>query len=338
MSDLVSRRLIADPASEREAAPAAVPQELRESFAWGGLYRFFTASDGVRLRHAFWPAPDHARRIGRVVVLGGRGEFTDKYAGELIGELLTRGFEVHAMDWRGQGLSQRLLPDPEKGHVEDFADYARDLREYLEQVVTRVPGVPTVLLGHSMGGHSILRYLSEHPEQSIAQGAILCAPMTGLRHALLIRAALLTAPKGSPRAHDYAMGAGPFAEIRRFFSDNLVTSDPRRYAFTEWWFQADPRLKLGGVTYQWLRAGFESMALLHQPGAIERIALPVLLLSAGNDKLVDAASHPPIVARLPQGKLAFYEEAQHEIMMEVDEIRARFWADFDAFVGEVAAG
>jgi lysophospholipase len=335
MAEQISRRLIADPASDRDAAPAAVPEPLRESFAWGGLYRFFTTSDGIRLRHVFWPAPDHAKRIGRVVVLGGRGEFTDKYAGELIGELLTRGFDVHGMDWRGQGLSQRLLPDGEKGHVEDFADYARDLKEYLEQVVTRMPGVPTLLLGHSMGGHTILRYLAEHPAQTIAQGAVLCAPMTGLRHALLIRAALLTARKGTERAHDYALGAGPFAEIRRFFSDNLVTSDPRRYAFTEWWFQADPRLKLGGVTYQWLRAGFESIVLLQQPGMLERIAVPVLLLSAGDDKLVDPASHPPIVRRLRQGRLAFYEEAQHEIMMEADPIRARFWDDFDAFAATV---
>jgi lysophospholipase len=116
-----------------------------------------------------------------------------------------------------------------------------------------------------------------------------------------------------------------------------VTSDARRYAFTEWWFQADPRLKLGGVTYQWLHAGFDSIAMLQRPGMIEGIDVPVLLLSAGNDKLVDDASHPPVVRRLRQGRLVFYEEAQHEIMMETDEIRARFWADFDAFVAEVQA-
>jgi lysophospholipase len=336
VSALVSRRLIADPASEREAAPAAVPQELRESFAWGGLYRFLTTSDGVRLRHAFWAAPPGTSKA-RIVVLGGRGEFTEKYAGELVGELLARGFDVHSMDWRGQGLSQRLLDDTEKGHVEDFGDYARDLHEYLEQVVRHAPGMPTFLLGHSMGGHTILRHLATHSDQNIVQGAILAAPMTGLRNALLIKAALLTARKGSARAHDYALGAGPFAEIRRFFSDNLVTSDQRRYAFTEWWFQADPRLKLGGVTYQWLHAGFDSIALLQQPGMLERIDIPVLLLSAGHDKLVDPASHPPLVRRLKRGSFAFYEEAQHEIMMEVDEIRARFWADFDGFV-EAACG
>ena len=61
------------------------------------------------------------------------------------------------------------------------------------------------------------------------------------------------------------------------------------------------------------------------------------LLSAGHDKLVDAATHPRIVSRLKQGKLAFYEEAQHEIMMEADPIRRRFWADFDTFVAGVAA-
>lgn len=337
MTDSVSSRPIADPASDPGAAPAAVPAELRENFAWGGLYRFFTAADGVRLRHALWRVPAGMARAGRVVVLGGRGEFTDKYAGELVGELLGRGFEVHALDWRGQGLSQRLLDDPEKGYVADFADYAADLKQYLEQVVVRVPGVKTILLGHSMGGHTILRYLAENPQQSIADAAVLGAPMTGLRHALLIRAALVTAPKGSPRAQDYALGAGPFTEIRRFFSDNLVTSDERRYAFTEWWFRADPRLELGGVTYQWLRAGFESMAWMAQPGVVERIGLPVLLLSAGHDRLVDASTHPRIVERLPAGRLAFYEEAQHEIMMETDAIRARFWADFDAFVAGVAA-
>ncbi len=337
MSDAVSLPPIADPASDAGAAPAAVPEQLRESFAWGGLYRFLTANDGVRLRHALWRLPAGTARAGRVVVLGGRGEFTDKYAGELVGELLARGFEVHALDWRGQGLSQRLLDDVEKGYVGDFADYAADLKQYLEEVVVRVPGVKTILLGHSMGGHTILRYLAQNPRQSVADAAVLGAPMTGLRHALLIRAALVTAPKGSPRAQDYAMGAGPFAEIRRFFSDNLVTSDERRYAFTEWWFRADPRLKLGGVTYQWLRAGFDSMAWMAQPGILERVDLPVLLLSAGHDKLVDASTHPRIVARLPQGKLVFYEEAQHEIMMEADAIRARFWADFDTFVGGVAA-
>jgi len=337
MADTISRRLIADPASDRDAAPASVPEELRATFAWGGLYRFFTTSDGIRLRHAFWPAPDRHTRRGRLIVLGGRGEFTDKYAGELIGEAIARNFDVHSMDWRGQGLSQRLLDDPEKGHVEDFADYANDLRQFLEQVVTRQPGVPTLLLGHSMGGHSILRFLAEHPEQSVADAAILGAPMTGLRHALLIKAALLTAPRGSARAHDYALGAGPFAEIRRYFSDNLVTSDQRRYAFTEWWFQADPRLKLGGVTYQWLRAGFDSIAYLASPGTLERIALPILLLSAGQDKLVDPATHAPIVKRLQNARLSFYEDAQHEIMMEIDPIRARFWSDFDAFVTTVKA-
>lgn len=336
MSEFISHRLIADPASDREAAPKAVPEQLRASFAWGGLYRYFVARDGVRLRHALWRLPPGVARAGRVIVLGGRGEFTDKYAGELVGELLGRGWEVHAMDWRGQGLSQRLLDDPEKGYVADFADYAADLKQYLEEVVTRAPGVKTILLGHSMGGHTILRYLAENPDQSIADAAVLGAPMTGLRHALLIRAALMTAPKGSPRAQDYALGAGPFSEIRRFFSDNLVTSDERRYAFTEWWFQADPRLELGGVTYQWLRAGFESMAWMAQPGILERIDMPVLLLSAGHDKLVDASTHPRIVARLPKAKLAFYEDAQHEIMMETDAIRARFWADFDAFVAQAA--
>ena len=79
------------------------------------------------------------------------------------------------------------------------------------------------------------------------------------------------------------------------------------------------------------------IAYLASPGTLERIALPILLLSAGQDKLVDPATHAPIVKRLQNARLSFYEDAQHEIMMEIDPIRAKFWADFDAFAATVKA-
>ena len=50
------------------------------------------------------------RPRGTVVLLTGRGEFIEKYATEVVGELLERGFAVVALDWRGQGLSDRPLP------------------------------------------------------------------------------------------------------------------------------------------------------------------------------------------------------------------------------------
>ena len=72
---------------------------------------------------------------GTILLLTGRGEFIEKYATEVVGELLGRGFAVIALDWRGQGLSYRPLADHEKGHIDSFDTYLADLKLFLQSVV-----------------------------------------------------------------------------------------------------------------------------------------------------------------------------------------------------------
>jgi lysophospholipase len=57
----------------------------------------------------------------------------------------------------------------------------------------------------------------------------------------------------------------------------------------------------------------------------------VLILGAGRDRIVDMAAEREFAARLPHGTFLEFADAEHEIMMENDSIRARFWAAFDAF-------
>lgn len=73
-----------------------------------GAAEWFTGAGGVRLRAALFPAP---KPVGSVVISSGRTEFIEKYL-EVAAELVARGFTVLIHDWRGQGLSQRLLPEP----------------------------------------------------------------------------------------------------------------------------------------------------------------------------------------------------------------------------------
>ena len=73
--------------------------------------------DGAELRFARWAPPPG--RKGTVCVFGGRGEMIEKYF-ETVRDLRDRGFAVATIDWRGQGLSDRALSDPRKGHVGDF--------------------------------------------------------------------------------------------------------------------------------------------------------------------------------------------------------------------------
>lgn len=320
-----------DPRSDSAAVPAAVPVALSDCFARGGRFAFLEGADGTMLRYAHWPATA-AKPLGRVVVLGGRGEFIEKYATEIVSELLARGWEVFALDWRGQGLSQRALPDPEKGHVEDFALFGDDLHRFLTTVVGRPTGdSPILVLAHSMGGLATLRLLADRAPERLVDAAVLCAPMTGLKHALAIRAMLLLAPQGSRRATNYAPGAGAFTTHRRNFAINRVTHDARRYGFTELWFAADKRLRLGGPTYAWLRAGLRAVQQTMRRGYLARIKVPVLVLSARLDALVEPPSHDALARLCSSCTVRHYDDSKHEIMMEIDPIRTRFWADFDTF-------
>ena len=84
-------------------------------------------SDGVRIRLGIWPEG----RKGTVLLFPGRTEYIEKY-GTVAAALQDLGYATLAVDWRGQGLADRALPDRMSGHVADFADYQRDVACMLE--------------------------------------------------------------------------------------------------------------------------------------------------------------------------------------------------------------
>src|SRR5580692_8206691 len=121
-----------------------------DNFVTGAL----KTSDGVTLRFARWLPP--AGRKGTVCILQGRGEWIEKYF-ETVRDLRARGFAVATIDWRGQGLSDRLLSDRHKGYVRDFADYDTDLETFVQEIVLPDCPPPFFALGHSMGAAVLMR-------------------------------------------------------------------------------------------------------------------------------------------------------------------------------------
>ena len=121
----------------------------------GAVVGAFASHDKLVLRYAHWKATRNPRR-GTIVIFPGRGETFEKYF-EVIADLRRRGFAVAIHDWRGQGGSQRLLADPSKGHVVDFADYEADVVRFMRDVVLPDCPPPYIALGHSMGGNIVLR-------------------------------------------------------------------------------------------------------------------------------------------------------------------------------------
>src|SRR5207248_5375979 len=131
--------------------------------------------DGVALRFARW-APPQGRK-GTVCLFQGRSEFIEKYF-ETVRDLRTRGFAVATLDWRGQGLSERALPNPRKGFVRHFNEYGIDLETFVNEVVLPDCPAPFFALGHSMGATILLR--SAYQENRWFDRMVLLAPMIGL--------------------------------------------------------------------------------------------------------------------------------------------------------------
>jgi lysophospholipase len=296
------------------------------------------AHDGLPLRTAVWPAPSDAR--GSVVLLQGRAEFIEKY-GETVGDLLARRFAVYALDWRGQGHSGRVLTDTRKGHVVSYEDYLSDLALFLERVVLPAAPRPIVVLAHSMGGHIVLRHRAEHDARSppgapyFADGIVLSAPMVDIRMTPAERAlgAVLTVAAVSVGLRNrYVPVWSPFPPP---YEGNPLTRERARYARMERLMHETPTLAIGWPTVGWLAATRRSVAILRSPGYPERIATPVLMVSAAADRVVSNAAQARLAARMPACRLETIPDSRHEPLMETDDVRARILALFDEFVDEV---
>ena len=113
------------------------------------------------------------------------------------------------------------------------------------------------------------------------------------------------------------------------FERNIVTHDARRYARNREIFLAEPQLGLNAGTWGWLDFALSASAWLKRSPRVAAIDIPVLVLAAEQEKLVDNADQREIVARIPKGRWIEIPGAYHELFQEVDDIRARVWREFD---------
>ncbi len=304
----------------------------------GSEVMVLTRPDGVELRAARWRVPAGTEPKGTVALFHGRTEFIEKYY-EVIAELQARGFAVVTFDWRGQGLSSRLLRDPLKGHVKRFDDYVRDARHVLDTLMVSALPRPHLLLAHSMGGNIALRLIQEDTRRFAR--VVLSAPMTDI-HLGAVPAPLVRLLAGLAGLIGfggfYALGQGPGHPLDELFESNFVTSDPARHARNLRLVRAEPALALGGVTWRWLGDGLASSRLVMSDKRTARLHVPVLLASAGEERFVDRESHKRLGERSSFVRVVPFEWSRHEILQERDGIRALFWDAFDSFVSEEYEG
>ncbi|MGU9981612.1 alpha/beta fold hydrolase [Phreatobacter sp. HK31-P] len=294
-----------------------------------------TTPDRIAIRYARWEATGAPRR-GTVVLCQGRAEFIEKYF-EVVDELRARGFGVLAFDWRGQGGSGRLLSDLRKGHVRRFADFQIDLDTAMSVVGLPDCRPPFYALGHSMGGAVLIE--AAHGGRTWFDRMVLSAPMVALaqvRSPFLIRP-LATALSLAGMSGSIVPGGSTAPVALKPFEGNPVTSDPVRYARAAAYAEADARLGLGAPTVGWLREALAVTRRFAHPLYTRPIRQPMLLVGAARDPLIDTPRVEEFARRLKTGSAVVIPGSRHEPLHERDEIRAQFWAAFDAFVpGEQA--
>lgn len=297
--------------------PVVFDRQIRPFFAEGFTAGNFTGSGGVTLRYAKRLVPQ-PRAV--LVLLSGRTEFMAKYA-ELLYDLRDLPFSFFLYDHRGQGGSERLIAEHDKGYVHDFQDYVDDLSIFIETVVKPDGTRPLVVLSHSMGGLVAALYANGHPGR--VQGLILCAPMLAINTAPLPSSAARLLAWGASRlgfGESYVPGGRPYDPAKPF-SRNDVTLSQARFGLNQRLVANSPGDALGSPTFAWVRQAFAGMERL--AGEHRQLTMPVLLLRAMDDTVVRVGAQAEFCRDLPDCTLVDMAGARHEILMEEDTPRNR---------------
>jgi lysophospholipase len=285
--------------------------------------------DGFRLRALRLVRPSSR---GTVVVLGGRGDFMERYF-ETMRDLSARGFSVASIDVRGQGGSQRLHSNPARGHLHRFEELDEDFRAFMTQVVLPDCPQPYFALAHSTGAMVLLRALQT---RTWFRKAVVTAPLIDLNYGkwpLPVAKFLTALTTGFGFGWLFLPGQNGKPLLTKSFANNPLTLDRTRWNRDFGVLETAPRLGVGGPTFAWLDATLRAIAKLKKLKPGPRLRCPVLIVAAGLERVVDNEAIHEFSHRVHGVSVVTIRESLHEILNERDSVREQFLAAFDTFVG-----
>lgn len=288
----------------------------------------FINSEGKRIRYGFVLPKGKAK--AHVIGLQGLSEFAEKYF-EIARDMLARDMAFYMLDWCCQGGSERLLKNPHKRHVISFAQDVKDLHQFISSQVKTDNDL--IMLGHSMGAHLGLRYLSQYP--NIFKSALFSAPMMGMQAVNVVpgfmRTGLISAL--DLVAHEsYVFGGEDWREEKRSQYPDYFSHDEDRQAIHNIWCYHKPELQLGDPTFGWLKSAIHSCHFMQRQSVLSLIKTPCTIAIAGEEKIVDNAKTKIMYENLSSARLIEISGACHEIMMETDMCRNQFLQAFDDMI------
>lgn len=309
------------PAQSTNQSPDQLPDEQTLQEFWQQVHTGFIAGvQGKKLAYA-WLIPANAKAA--IVLVQGRTEAYLKYR-ELLYQLTNAGYAVFTLDHRGQGLSERLLADPQIGHVLHFSDYQQDQFRFITEIVKSQTDLPLLILAHSMGGAVAAQMLAAEP--AMFKGAVLSSAMIAPNTSLGLseRDGCRLASLLSWTCQDCYAGYASQAYHDQPLAENILTRSAQRYAMFRQLYAQQPVLQLGGPSWRWLA---QACAVSEQmPALASMIKTPVLMLQSGEEKAVSNTAQQQFCQQLGAAcvgqQVVQFPDALHELMFEQDRVRS----------------
>ncbi|MFD2090232.1 alpha/beta fold hydrolase [Blastococcus deserti] len=240
-------------------------------------------------------------------------------------------------DQRGHGSSGRGAP--ERSTIEQLA---RDLDTVLRM---RVPSGPVVLVGHSMGGMTIMGLAALRPElfgTRVVGVALLSTSSGQLAELTFGLPELLTRVRAAvfPVAAWTMRHRPAFAERTRVLAADLVSMVTRSLSFAS--SDVDPALgryvdsMIAGTPVDVIAEFYPALAGMDEIGSLEPLRrVPTLVLTGDKDKMIPMEHSERIVERLPDARYVVVPDAGHLVLLEKsDEVTGAL----AAFLRRLAAG
>ncbi len=266
-----------------------------------------TTIKGEVLASYEWSLPSGQTSRGTALLVHGLGEHMGRYA-HVARHFNSWGFSVKGYDHFGHGLSSGM-----RGGLLADNQLLDDMDEVIAQIREDLPtNEKLILVGHSMGGGVVARYVSIYPDK--VDALVMSSPALDGGLNAIQKLLLFILPKIAPNFR-VRNGLDP-----RFISHDAAVVDT---------YIADPMVhdricaRLGKFI---VKNGAEVIALA------SNWRTPTLLMFAGQDKLVSPDGSRAFAANAPNCVEAqCFEHMYHEIFNEPDQIqvfnRMKTWID-----------
>lgn len=257
-----------------------------------------TTPDGLRLHLRGWLPETDPR--GVVLIVHGYAEHSGRYA--RLAETLTGvGFAVCSYDQRGFGES-----GGERGFIAGFEPLLGDLALVLADARERVPGVPLVLFGQSMGGLEVALY-AESGRVPQPDGLVASAPAFALPDSPALQAVAGLLARLTPHLRTISLDA------------SYLSRDPEvaKRALADPLFQTNRIHAATGAAM--VAAGKQAREQAH------RLKLPMLLYHGTGDRITSPEGTQTLYERAASSDktLTLFEGVYHEPHNEPEPDRSR---------------